>query len=151
MKLRYYKSLLEPHLYELQPCLTINHFLFVFLFISTPDLLRPIDHAPIHIFQASSHCYTESQQCNTLQHTFTVVLGAESKHGLLEPRALNSFGQANWMETLHNSIISRWELWTALVRAEKDSFSPKPKEWNAYTKFSLCWTQERTRICSATL
>lgn len=108
MKLRYYKSLLEAHLNEFQPCLAIPHFLFVFLFISTPELLRPTAHVPIHTFQVTRaivvQSYSDARLCTTNIH---VALGAESKRGLLWPHALNSFGQANWMGALNNPGESR--------------------------------------------
>lgn len=47
------------------------------------ELLRPIAHVPIHIFQVSSHCYRVTAVQDSVEHTFTAVLGAESKHGLL--------------------------------------------------------------------
>lgn len=153
MKLRYYKSLLEPHLYEFQPCLTIHHFLFVFLFISTPELLRPIDHAPVHIFQVSRVIVTQSHSEARLYNTHSLlywVLKA-SVDSLSHVHLIPLAKPTGWK---HCKIPSSQggnteQPWW---QQKRTVFLPSPsKEWNAYTKFSLWWTQERTKISSATL
>ncbi|KAM9901864.1 hypothetical protein OXX69_008549 [Metschnikowia pulcherrima] len=63
------------------------------------------------------------------------------------------FTKANWVSNEDFSVASKAaaEKWRQLTKEEKDAYSPKPEEWEAYRKAFASWREERIKLYASKL